>query len=167
LVKKLTGQTGVKLDAFHQATGALLFSLPGLLLSWWWFDGAWPQGVSFKSASSVVYLAIMGSLVGAALFFYVLQRMSASAVSLITLMTPVLAILLGKYVAAEELSVQTLLGVGLVLLALLLYMPWSMKNGATAIAEWFEKCLGRHALPVAGNPQSALQDIKDDMIRFK
>ena len=166
-VKKLTGQTQVKLDAFHQATGAILFSLPGLLLSWWWFDGAWPQIVSFKSASSVVYLAIMGSLVGAALFFYVLQRMSASAVSLITLMTPVLAIMLGKYVATEELSAQTLVGVGLVLLALLLYMPWSMKNGATAIAEWFEKCLRKPALPAAVNPQTALQDIRGDMIRFR
>jgi drug/metabolite transporter (DMT)-like permease len=166
-VKKLTSETRVTLDSFHQATGALIFSLPGLLLSWWLLDGDIPQAVSFKSATSVIYLAIMGSLVGAAMFFYILQRMSASAVSLITLMTPVLAILLGKTVANEALSTQTLTGVGLVLVALIIYMPWSMKNGVTNLAVWFEKCLRSNALSVAENPRKSLQDLKDDVIRYK
>jgi drug/metabolite transporter (DMT)-like permease len=166
-VKKLTAQAQVNLDAFHQATGALLFSLPGLVLTWWWLDGAWPQTVSFKSASSVIYLAIMGSLVGAALFFYILQRLSANVVSLITLMTPVLAIMLGRWAAAETFSVQLLFGVGLVLLALLLYMPWSMKGISAEIGTWFENSLRTTSFPQAEDPQRGLQDIKDDVIRYK
>lgn len=166
-VKKLTGEAKVTLDSFHQATGALLFSLPGLLLSWWWMDDGLPDTVSFKSGASIIYLAIMGSLVGSALFFYILQRLSASAVSLITLITPVLAILLGKAAAAEMLSTQTLWGVVLVMLALFLYMPWGIRNLAPKLSNWFEKSLSRTALSVEEDPDQSLRDVRDDMIRYK
>ncbi len=166
-VKKLTEQQAVNVDAFHQATGALLFSLPGLLLSWWLMDGELPQSVSVKSAGSIVYLAIVGSLVGAALFFYILQRLSASAVSLITLMTPVLAIMLGKNLADEELSAQTLIGVALVLVALLFYSPFSWKGIASWCSQKLLAGLQSRAIVAEENPESALQDARDDMIRFK
>lgn len=166
-VKKFTAEAGVNLGAFNQATGALLFSLPGLLMTWWWLDGVWPQSISIKSISSVVYLAIMGSLVGAGLFFYVLQRLSATVVSLITLMTPVLAIILGKLAAAEDLSAQTLFGVGLVLVALLLYMPWNMEKMSAEMATWFINSLRVQALPRSSNPQSELQDVKDQVNRYR
>lgn len=167
-VKKLTQQEAVTLDAFHQASGALLFSLPGLLLSWWLMDGVLPQQVSVKSGASIIYLAIMGSLVGAALFFYILQRMSASAVSLITLMTPVLAIVIGKSLADEELSSQTLIGVAIVLFALLLYLPSPVRAAVASLNTWL---LGRLTEPSIGegvaSAQEELQKIKEYVIRFK
>lgn len=166
-VKKLTENMQVKPEAFHQATGALIFSLPGLVVSFWWMDNAMPQEVSFKSAASIVYLAIMGSLVGAALFFYILQRLSASVVSLITLMTPVLAIILGKWVASEVLSAQTLFGVGLVLLALLLYMPWNLKGVSAEVASWFVNSLRSEAFRSSVGSERELDDIKDKVIRYK
>lgn len=167
-VKKLTQQGAVTLDAFHQASGALLFSLPGLVLSWWLMDGVLPQQVSVKSGASIIYLAIMGSLVGAALFFYILQRMSASAVSLITLMTPVLAIVIGKSLADEELSSQTLIGVAIVLFALLLYLPSPVRAAVASLNTWL---LGRLTEPPIGegvaSAQEELQKIKEYVIRFK
>jgi drug/metabolite transporter (DMT)-like permease len=167
-VKKLTQQGAVTLDAFHQASGALLFSLPGLVLSWWLMDGVLPQQVSVKSGASIIYLAIMGSLVGAALFFYILQRMSASAVSLITLMTPVLAIVIGKSLADEELSSQTLIGVAIVLFALLLYLPSPVRAAVASRNTWL---LGRLTEPPIGegvaSAQEELQKIKEYVIRFK
>lgn len=167
-VKKLTLQQAVKIDAFHQATGALIFALPGLLLVWWLTDGALPQQVSTKSAGAIVYLAIVGSLVGAALFFYVLQRMSASAVSLITLMTPVLAIVLGKHLADEDLSSQTLWGVMTVLLALLLYLPWSVRAAVASINSWLLRKLAEPPAREGGtSAQQELQKIKEYVIRFK
>ncbi len=167
-VKKLTLQQAVTIDAFHQATGALIFAVPGLLLVWWFADGAVPQQVSTKSAGAIVYLAIMGSLVGAALFFYVLQRMSASAVSLITLMTPVLAIVLGKQLADEGLSAQTLWGVMTVLLALLLYLPWSIRAVVASINAWLlRKLTEPPAHEGATSAQQELQKIKEYVIRFK
>lgn len=167
-VKKITQQETVSLDAFHQASGALLFSLPGLVLSWWLMDGALPQQVSGKSGASIIYLAIMGSLVGAALFYFILQRMSASAVSLITLMTPVLAIVIGKQLADEELSSQILAGVAVVLFSLLLYLPWSMRSAIAAVNAWLLRKLAEP--PVAEDETSAreeLQKIKEYVIRFK
>lgn len=166
-VKKLTAQQAITLDAFHQATGSLLFSLPGLLLSWWLMDGELPHTVSMKSAGAIVYLAIVGSLLGAALFFYILQRLSASVVSLITLMTPVLAILLGKNLANEELSVHTLVGVGVVLLALLFYSSWSFAGIASWCSQKSLAALQSGAMDDNKSPESVLHDARDDMIRYK
>ncbi|MEN0038495.1 MAG: DMT family transporter [Cellvibrio sp.] len=167
-VKKLIQQQAVTLDAFHQISGALLFSLPGLLLCWWLVDGALPQAVSVKSGASILYLAIMGSLVGGALFYFILQRMSASAVSLITLMTPVLAIIIGKHLADEELSSQTLIGVAIVLFALLLYLPWSIRAVAAKVDAWL---LHQMTKPVPDESETSVQEelqkIKDYVIRFK
>lgn len=167
-VKKLTQQEAVRFDAFNQASGALLFSLPGLVLSWWLMDGTLPQHVSLKSGGAIVYLAIMGSLVGAALFFFILQRMSASAVALITLMTPVLAIIIGKQLADEVLSSQTLIGVAIVLFGLLLYLPWSMSAVRKRINAWLLRQLTRPPMVVGGtSAQQELQKIKEHVIRFK
>ena len=170
-LKKLTAaHTGI--DAFQQATGALLFALPGLLLCWWWMDFSLldlglPAAISGKSFGAVLYLAIMGSLVGSVLFFYVLQRLSPSLVSLITLMTPVLAILLGRWAADESLSAQTLAGVGVVLFGLLLYMPWTLRQWRAACARFFYSRLQKEALSDEVNPQAALEAIREDMLRYK
>jgi drug/metabolite transporter (DMT)-like permease len=167
-VKKLTLQNSLlKVDALHQATGAFLFSLPGLLLTWWWFDGSLNVDVSLRSGASIVYLALIGSLLGAVLFFYILQRLAASSVALITLMTPVLAILLGWLLADETLALQTLLGVLLVLVALLIYIPWSLQAWRQSLARGFIQCLRARALTPEEYPQGRLQDIKDDFLRYK
>lgn len=135
LVKKLA----VKVDAFNQAIGTLLFALPGLLLLWWCVDGQMPNSISTKSLFAVGYLSVFGSLVGAALFFYVLARMSPTAVSLVTFMTPVLALILGAWVAHETLSAQLWMGAGLVVIALFLYLDLALGNKAFAY-------FGRHRL---------------------
>lgn len=167
-VKKLTQREPVNLDAFHQASGALLFSLPGLVLCWWLMGGAIPQQISVKSGASIIYLSIMGSLVGAALFYYILQRLSATVVSLITLMTPVLAIIIGKQLANEALSSQTLMGVAIVLFALLLYLPWSVRGVTAAINAWLLHQMTRPPLEGGGtSAQQELQKIKEYVIRFK
>ena len=167
-VKKLTQQETLSLDAFHQASGALLFSLPGLILSWWLMDGALPQQISLKSGASIIYLSIIGSLVGAALFYYILQRLSATVVSLITLMTPVLAIVIGKQLADEALSSQTLMGVAIVLFSLLLYLPWSVRGAIAVLNAWLLQQLTKPALEEGGaSAQQELQKIKEYVIRFK
>lgn len=166
-VKKLTEQQAVTLDAFHQATGALLFALPGLLLGWWLMDGDLPQTVSMKSAGSIVYLAIVGSLIGSALFFYILQRLSASVVSLITLMTPVLAILLGKNLANEDLPAHTLFGVALVLVALLFYSSLTLAGIKSWCSQKLLSGLQSRAINVDKNAESIISEARDDMIRYK
>lgn len=151
LVKKLD----VQVDAFNQAIGTLVFALPGLLLMWWFVDGHIPAAISMKSLAAVGYLSVFGSLVGAALFFYVLANMSPTAVSLITFKTPVLALILGAWVGHEILSLQLWLGAGLVIIALLLYsdLPYG---------KLFFSLLQRDAWTDDG-----LQESKHDYHRFK
>lgn len=140
--------------AFDQATGSLLFAMPGLLLAWYLLDGSLPTTISDKSAGAIMYLAVMGSLLGFTLFFYVLKKLSPSAVSLITLLTPVLALFIGVLVAGERLTLSTLAGAGLVMLALLFYIEWSFGH-------WFEKSLRRTAVV------DGIADLKTEYIRYK
>ncbi len=115
-------------EAFAQMTGSLFFSLPGLMLTWWWLDGQLPQQISVKTAGGVIYLAVFGSLLGYTLFFFILKRLSASVVSLVTLMTPLLALLLGVWIADEYFTAKLLIGVGMVILALLLYIDMGVSR---------------------------------------
>jgi drug/metabolite transporter (DMT)-like permease len=121
LVKKVT----VRVDAFNQMLGSILFAMPWLLMSWYLLDGNIQPVFSTKSFASVTYLAIGGSLLGGTLFFYVLANMTASAVSLITLLTPVLALILGAAVGHERLTAALWMGAGLVVIAILLYADFS------------------------------------------
>lgn len=123
-LKKLECGTG----PLEQTAGALLFALPGLLLCWWLVEGTLPQTLSPKSLTGLLYLAVLGSLLGFTLFYFVLQRMTPSAVSLITLMTPVLALIIGSLVAEERLSLSLLVGAAMVLLALLGYLDLGLDS---------------------------------------
>lgn len=123
-LKRLDRGTG----PLEQTAGALLFALPGLLLCWWLLDGQWPSGFSSKSLAGLLYLAILGSLLGFTLFYFILGKLSPSAVSLITLMTPVLALLIGALFAGESVSGRLGLGALLVLAALLTYLDLDVRR---------------------------------------
>jgi len=111
--------TGV--DAFNQTTGSLLFAMPGLL-AFWWLAGAPAPIIATQAVAAIIYLALFGSLLGFTLFFFVLSRLSPSVVSLITLITPLLALTGGALLAGERLSAEALSGTLLVLLALVVYL---------------------------------------------
>lgn len=176
LVKKYSAAQPGAISALQQAGGALLFALPGLLLCGWWWPVesqavSLPVDASFKSAAAVAYLAVVGSLLGGALFFFILQRLGASLVSLVTLMTPVLAIVIGRALADESLPATTMAGVCLVLLALLLYSPWAPRKLARHLsALWaaaFYRRLAQPSTTIANSPEAGLEKARDDMIRFR
>lgn len=104
-----------------QTTGALLISAPIYALLWWTFSPPLPNDVSVKSIFAIGYLAVFGSVLGFVGYFYLMNRMSAANVSLITLITPVLALILGAYLADEKLELQTLAGTVVILSALIIY----------------------------------------------
>ena len=108
-------------DAFNQTTGSLLFAMPGLLAFWWLADAPMPA-LPTQAVAAIVYLALCGSLLGFTLFFFVLSRLSPSVVSLITLITPILALSSGALLAGERLSTEALIGTALVFCALVLYL---------------------------------------------
>ncbi|QLE86747.1 DMT family transporter [Shewanella sp. Scap07] len=103
--------------------GALLISTPLFALAWLLFDGTVPTETwSEKSIWSIVYLGIFGSLIGFVGYFYILQHLNASTVSLVTLITPVFAMALGAVLNQEQVSQTLIIGAGLVLLGLAFYL---------------------------------------------
>jgi drug/metabolite transporter (DMT)-like permease len=84
-------------------------------------DGELPETIASRAGMSIIYLALFGSVIGFALFFYILKHVSASRVSLITLVTPVTALLLGRYLNDEPLTVQIMTGAMMILMGLASY----------------------------------------------
>jgi len=110
-----------KLPALMVTTGGLLFSLPLFLLIYVLFAEPLPVQLPMRSIWSIVYLGVMGSIVGFVSYYYLLSHLQASTVALITLMTPVTALLLGHGLNNEDLTAAIWLGTGLVLLGLILH----------------------------------------------
>ncbi len=115
--KKISAQVG----ALPQTVGALGFSLPSFALLWLLAGGSLPEKIEEHSVMSIAYLAVIGSVFGFTMYFYIVKRFTAQSVSLITLITPVLALLIGMTVADEAFSNTMLLGAGLVVAALIFY----------------------------------------------
>ena len=75
----------------------------------------------FRSLASIVYLALFGSLIGFVSYFYVLQKLSPSTVALVTLITPVFAIVLGALLNNEVVGLSLVAGASCIVLGLVIY----------------------------------------------
>jgi drug/metabolite transporter (DMT)-like permease len=90
------------------------------MISWWVCDGVIPT-LTETSGYAIVYLAVVGSLVGFAAYFSVLSQLPVLVVSVIPLMTPALALWLGALLLNEPLSLPLFIGTAMIVLALALY----------------------------------------------
>jgi drug/metabolite transporter (DMT)-like permease len=118
----LVKSVDVAINPMATTVGSLLVSLPLFTLVWLIFDGNIPyQSWSHKSLLSVVYLGVIGSLVGFIAYFYVLQRLKASTVALITMITPVVAISLGLLLNNETVNTNLIVGALAIIAGLAIY----------------------------------------------
>ena len=85
-----------------------------------------PAVIPERSFWSVIYLGVMGSVVGFVSFYYVLSNLQASTVALITLLTPVTALWLGNMFNDEPVTGMIVSGSLLVLSGLAIHQ-WSSK----------------------------------------
>jgi drug/metabolite transporter (DMT)-like permease len=109
------------LPAIAMTGGALAIAAPLYLLTWWIADGAWPRDIPLRAGLAIVYLGIFGSVLGFILFYYVLQRVDAGRVALITLITPILALIAGQLLNGETLPWKVWGGSLLILTGLSVY----------------------------------------------
>lgn len=112
---------GADLSPMAINSGALLVAVPLFIAAWMWGDGVLPKVLPEQSTTAILYLGVLGTVLGFNLFYYVLKHISAGAISLITLMTPVLALFLGVQFNAEVISVQVWVGTSMILAGLLSY----------------------------------------------
>jgi len=119
-----------KIPALSQVTGGLLLSLPAYLLTWAKFDGHWPAEIPPVSLASIIYLGVIATTVGFMLYYYLLIHQSATKVALITLVSPVMALLLGHAVNHEPLTLKVAAGTLLILGALLMHEFFDRLTGS-------------------------------------
>lgn len=117
-----------KIPALSQVTGGLLLSVPIYLITWATLDGHWPTDISPVSLASIIYLGAIATTFGFMLYYYLLLYQSATKVALITLVSPILALLLGHAVNHEPLTMKVVTGTLLILSGLVF---WSINGFKT------------------------------------
>jgi len=112
---------GAGLHPLETTTGALLIAVPLFWISWG-LDGAHTDvQLGQRALYSILYLGAIATGFGFVLYYYVLREVSPSTVALATLITPVLALLLGAWLNQEQVSAIDLAGAGVILLGLASY----------------------------------------------
>jgi drug/metabolite transporter (DMT)-like permease len=99
------------LDPSVTAAGQMLFGLVPLLALGFLLEGNllqfhWTQ----RALISVLYLAIVGTVIAFVLYYWLVQNMDVTKTLLISLITPVVAVILGMLVLNEQLTWRTLVG---------------------------------------------------------
>ena len=118
LVKSVT----IAIHPLATTVGALSVATPLFFITWLLADGnidisQWQA----RSVWATIYLGVFGSLIGFYAYFTVLQKLSASTVTLITLITPVIALSLGALLNGETLHFTLVSGAFFVLFGLAIY----------------------------------------------
>lgn len=107
--------------ALALVAGGLLFSMPLFITVYLIFAPPLPEQIPLKAIWSIVYLGVVGSVVGFVSYYYLLRHLQASSVALITLVTPVVALWIGHMVNNENISLSVYLGTTFVLFGLALH----------------------------------------------
>jgi drug/metabolite transporter (DMT)-like permease len=108
-------------SALAMTLGTLAVSLPLFCGAWLLADGHWPTEMPERAVAATVYLGTFGSVLGFALYYYLIKNTEAGRVALITLVTPVMALLLGHALNDEVVLPQVWLGTASILLGLCLH----------------------------------------------
>lgn len=118
----LVKQAGADLPALSVNGGALGIGALLYVATWLVIDGAaWPAAVPLRASASIVYLGIVGSVIGFSLYFFALRRLPATHMGMVPLVTPVLALLLGNTLNDEPIAAAVWLGTALISTGLVLY----------------------------------------------
>jgi len=112
---------GAGLHPLETTTGALLIAVPLFWLNWGMGDEHAAVELGERTLLSILYLGVVATGFGFVLYYYVLREVSASAVAMATLLTPVLALMLGAWLNDERITLPDLVGAGVILLGLASY----------------------------------------------
>ncbi|MFV1993437.1 MAG: DMT family transporter, partial [Acidiferrobacterales bacterium] len=112
---------GQGMSAAAITTGELLVAVPLFVITWWVFDGNMPKEMPVRAGLAILYLGTIGSVLGFMLYFYILKKMQVATVTLIMLVTPVMALFLGHWIDHEPIHNIVWMGTGLILSGMLLH----------------------------------------------
>jgi drug/metabolite transporter (DMT)-like permease len=107
--------------ALATTIGGLVVTVPLLIAVYVISGESLPAMVPARALLAIVYLGVVGSVLGFAMYYYVLKHVDTTRVALITVITPVIALLLGHLLNGEALQTETLAGTAAILSGLLLF----------------------------------------------
>lgn len=112
----------VRVSSLAITTGSLGVAVPCFVLAWLIADAAQlPTTATLRAGTAIVYLGILGSVVGFTLYYYMIKHLDAGRIALIMLVTPVSALLLGQTLNHERIPGIGWAGIALIGAGLLLY----------------------------------------------
>jgi len=120
-------RVNANIPTLSMVTGSMLVATPLFLITWLYahpnLGETWSAlaHAPMLALASIVYLAIFASLVGFSLFYFGLKHIAATRIALISLMTPILALLIGHYFNAEVLNLNILYGVVIITFGLVIF----------------------------------------------
>jgi probable blue pigment (indigoidine) exporter len=87
-----------------------------------------PDHLTARNIGGLIYLVLISGILAYALWFWGLQRLSASAVTFLTLLNPVVAALLGWVVLDQRFNMWQAFGAVLVLVSVVLGQPGALNR---------------------------------------
>jgi drug/metabolite transporter (DMT)-like permease len=89
----------------------------------------WP--LPLKPTLAVLYLAVVGSVVAFASYFYLLQRVRLATASTLVLLPPIVALIVDAIWEAEKIATLTYVGAGVTLAGVGMNLLFGVPNAAT------------------------------------
>lgn len=111
----------VDMPALTLVAGGLVFSMPAFVSVYLIFAPDLPAVIPGRAIWSILYLGVVGSVLGFVCYYYLLKRLATSSVALITLITPVMALYIGYVFNHENISRSIILGTICVLIGLAMH----------------------------------------------
>lgn len=114
-------------SAISMTVGSLLVATPLFFLTWLCTQPGLEETLQTLSNApnyaliAIIYLALFGSVFGFSLYFFVLKRVDATRVALISLVTPITSLFLGYYLNNEAITVNVLIGAGFIISGLAIF----------------------------------------------
>ncbi len=107
------------------AGGALLLVASFVSQEWVGFQ---PSNISLLSLVSFLYLIIFGSLIGFSSYVWLLTKTTTARVSTYAYVNPVVAVLLGYFLAGEQLTIRTLLASAVIVIAVVVITTYKSRQ---------------------------------------
>lgn len=112
----LTKTFGLKTHPANMAFWQMVFGIiPLTILGLAWEGSPLDFHWTWSAVICVLYLAVMGSIVAFWLYYWLLRHMDVTKAMMISLVTPLMAVIIGAIWRGEQLNIQTFLGGALIL----------------------------------------------------
>lgn len=108
-----------EVDAISSMAGTTAVALLLALMSWLALGAKLPASFAPRAIGAIAYLGMVASVLGFSLFYLLLRHMDTTRIALISLITPVTALLIGHFLNGEPLNHAIWTGTALVLAGLI------------------------------------------------